>query len=166
MSSSKDLRQAVAAHGAELYRLAYRQLSDVGVAEEVVQETFLRAWRARDRFDPNLASLRTWLFSIARNVIIDTLRRRSVRDQIVDLTDRAESIEDHADSVLRSFQVEEALARLSPAHREALVEVYYRDRPAKAVADELSLPVGTVRSRVFYGLRALRLALEEMGWRE
>jgi len=65
-----------AAHGAELYRFANRALRDAGAAQDVVQDTFLRAWRAADRYDPQLASLRTWLFSIARNVIVDHHRAR------------------------------------------------------------------------------------------
>ena len=73
-------------------------------------------------------------------------------------------MEDGTEALLRAFQVEEALRRLSPDHRTVIVEVYYRGRPAAEVAEELGIPAGTLRSRVFYGLRALRLALEEMGW--
>lgn len=164
LADEQGLRRAYAAHGGELYRLARRSLGDPGLAEEAVQETFLRAWRAADRFDPHLASLRTWLFAIARNVIIDFSRRRAARPKVVPIDEAPQRVEDETDALLRSFQVEEALSRLSPDHREALVEVYYRGRHPKEVADERGLPPGTVRSRVFYGLRALRLALEEMGW--
>src|SRR4051812_12969372 len=73
------LAEAYAAHGRELYRFAHRSLGDAGLAEEAVQDTFLRAWRAAERFDESLGSLRTWLFAIIRNVIIDVTRARAVR---------------------------------------------------------------------------------------
>src|SRR4028119_591594 len=70
-----DVQEAYAAHGAELYRFALRHLGDGGAAQDVVQEVFLRAWRASGSFDPHLASLRTWLFAIARNVLVARARR-------------------------------------------------------------------------------------------
>jgi RNA polymerase sigma-70 factor (ECF subfamily) len=73
---------------------------------------------------------------------------------------------DDLDRLLSCWQVEEALRKLSPDHRVVLVETYYRGRPYGDVAAELGVPVGTVKSRVFYALRALRLALEELGWQE
>src|ERR1700739_1831657 len=75
----RDVREAYAAHSGELYRFAVRSLGDRGLAEEAVQETFVRAWRAADRFDDELGSLRTWLFAIVRNVVIDLSRARAVR---------------------------------------------------------------------------------------
>src|SRR4028118_965500 len=84
-----DVQEAYAAHGAELYRFALRQLGDGGAAQDVVQEVFLRAWRASGSFDPHLASLRTWLFAIARNVVVDEARRFAVRPWQRQLTDDA-----------------------------------------------------------------------------
>jgi RNA polymerase sigma-70 factor (ECF subfamily) len=164
LHTEEDLRAAYRTHGAELYRFARRALDDEGLAEEAVQEVFLRAWRAADRFDPHLASLRTWLFAIARNVVVDFVRRRKARPQPVPLSDAPSEIEDGTEALLRAFQVEEALRRLSPDHRTAIVEAYYKGRPTAEVAEELGVPAGTLRSRIFYGLRALRLTLEEMGW--
>jgi RNA polymerase sigma-70 factor (ECF subfamily) len=80
---------------------------------------------------------------------------------VIDLT-RADG--DEFERALVSWQVEEALRRLGPDHRRVLVETYYRARPYADVAAELGIPEGTVKSRVYYALRALRLALEEMGW--
>src|SRR3712207_8146637 len=74
-----DVRAACAAPVAELYRFALRQLGDGGAAQDVVQEVFLRAWRAWGSYDPQLAGLRTWLFAIARNVVVDEARRFAVR---------------------------------------------------------------------------------------
>ena len=93
------MRAVYAAHGAELFRFAFRSLNDRGLAEEAVQETFVRAWQAADRFDDRLGSLRTWLFAIVRNVVIDLSRaaRRPAGarvagvadDDVIDLTDDA-----------------------------------------------------------------------------
>jgi RNA polymerase sigma-70 factor, ECF subfamily len=164
LTDDQGLRAAYAAHGGELYRFALRALSDSGIAEEAVQETFVRAWRAGDRFDPALGSLRTWLFSIARNVVIDFGRARSVRPNLNGSPPSEVTIDDPVNDVLIAWQVEEALRRISDHHRIAIVETYYRGRPHSEVAAELQIPEGTLRSRIFYGLKALRLALEEMGY--
>lgn len=158
---------AYRAHGGELYRAAQRSLGDAPLAEEAVQETFVRAWRAADRYDPLVASLRTWLFAILRNVVVDMARARAVRPMLA--TDPAREHEaadgvDEFDRALAAWQVEEALRNVTPEHRIALVEVHVRGRPYGEVAAELGVPVGTVKSRVYYGLKALRLALEELGW--
>jgi RNA polymerase sigma-70 factor (ECF subfamily) len=166
-----EFRAAYAAHGQELYRVAHRALRDGGLAEDAVQETFVRAWRAVDRYDPDRASPRTWLFAILRNVVIDLHRARSVRPPVAapaddGAADGGVAADDDAyERALVSWQVEAALERLRPEHRRALVEVYYRGRPYAEAAVELGVAVGTVKSRVFYALRSLRDALEEMGWR-
>src|SRR5206468_13055540 len=79
LATDDGVRAVYAAHGPELYRFAVRSLGDRGLAEEAVQETFVRAWRAADRFDDELGSLRTSLFAIVRNVVIDLSRSRAVR---------------------------------------------------------------------------------------
>ena len=168
LSRDDGLREAYTAHGAELYRFALRSLDDRGAAEDVVQETFLRAWRGSERYDPSLSTLRTWLFSIARNVVIDHVRAATVRPwhrQVVDVTDSdhlAEVTPDASERLLRGWIVEEALRRLGEDHRQALVETYLADRPYADVAAELGIPVSTLRSRVFYGLKALRVIMDEM----
>ncbi|TFV73954.1 sigma-70 family RNA polymerase sigma factor [Blastococcus sp. CT_GayMR20] len=162
-----DVRAAYAAHGPELYRFAHHQLGDSGAAQDVVQEVFLRAWRATGSFDPQLASLRTWLFAIARNVVIDQVRRCAVRPWQRDLTDdaglQAAPGDDLDERLVDAWVVEEALRRIGEDHRVAIVQTHLRGRPHQEVAAELGIPVGTVRSRIFYGLKALRLAMEEMG---
>jgi RNA polymerase sigma-70 factor (ECF subfamily) len=126
----------------------------------------VRAWRAGDRFDSSLGSLRTWLFAIARNVVIDFGRARAVRPQLDGGAEVDAGTEDPIEAVMVAWQVEEALRRISEDHRVAIVETYYRGRPHAEVAAELRIPEGTLRSRIFYGLKSLRLALEEMGWTE
>jgi RNA polymerase sigma-70 factor (ECF subfamily) len=157
------LRVAFLSHGGELYGYARRSLGDNGAAEDVVQETFIRAWRARERFDSNLGTLRTWLFTIARRVVIDHARSRAIR-RTEPLPVDAAMADDEVERAMTGWQVEEAIRRLRPEHRQVLVETYYRGRSGRDVAEVLGIPEGTVRSRLFYALRTLRLTLEEMGW--
>lgn len=157
------LHRAFLAHGRELFGFARRALDDTSAAEEVVQETFIRAWRARHRFDSNLGSLRTWLFAIERNVVIDHTRARSLR-RTEPLEDDIATSSDELEQAMVGWQVEEGIRRLRPDHRQVLLEVYYRGRSSREVALELDIPEGTVRSRLFYALRSLRLVLEEIGW--
>jgi RNA polymerase sigma-70 factor (ECF subfamily) len=159
------LQAAFLAHGGELYGYARRRLSDRGLAEEAVQETFLRAWKARRRFDPSFGTTRGWLFAIERHVVIDLARARTRRPTdplLSDLTD----LDDHAERVVVSWQVEEAIRRLRPEQRRVLIEVYYRGRKSSEVARALAIPEGTVRSRLFYALKGLRLMLDDMGWQD
>ena len=164
LTDERDVREAYSAHSAELYGFAVRSLGDAGLAEEAVQETFLRAWRAGERFDPEIGSLRTWLFAILRNVVIDLGRARASRPGLAD--GGIEPSVEPFDQALLSWQIEEAMRRIGEQHRQVLVETYYRGRPYAEVAEELGVPEGTVKSRVYYGLRALRVVLEEMGYED
>lgn len=169
LGNEADLRAAYAAHGAELYRFALRTLGDSGLAEEAVQDTFVRAWRAADRHDPGRGALRTWLFAICRNAVIDLHRARSIRPVTLgqeegsvraELADPSNPIEEK----MAAWQIEEALRSISEERRHAIVETYYKGRSYKDLSEELGVPEGTLRSRVFYGMKALRRELEEMGW--
>jgi RNA polymerase sigma-70 factor, ECF subfamily len=164
LGEERDVREAYAAHSGELYGFAVRSLGDAGLAEEAVQETFVRAWRAGDRFDPKIGSLRTWLFAILRNVVIDLGRARAVRPGVAQ--EGIEPSVEPLEEALLAWQVEEAMRRIGVDHRRVIVETYYRGRPYSEVAEELGVPEGTVKSRVYYGLRALRVALEEMGYED
>lgn len=167
-SREEGVREAYAAHGGELYRFALRGLGDVGLAQDAVQETFLRAWRARERYDPQVAALRTWLFGIARNVVVDLHRNRGARPWLRSLVDHETLAGSSApgpdawEGLVRRWLVEEALRRLGDDHRVALEQTYLLDRSYDEVAAELGIPVSTLRSRVFYGLKALRVVMEEM----
>ena len=133
-------------------------------AEDVVQETFLRAWRSRDVLDRPGTSVRAWLFTVARNIVIDEWRTKRARSEVT-VADVPEvpSQDDRTDQLLLSWVVAEAITRLSEEHRAVLLECYYRGRPVAKAAELLGIPEGTVKSRTHYALRALRLALEEMG---
>ncbi len=113
---------------------------------------------------PQIGSLRTWLFAILRNVVIDLGRARAARPTVAD--GGIEPSVEPFDEALLSWQIEEAMRRIGDDHRRVLVETYYRGRPYAEVAEELGVPEGTVKSRVYYGLRALRVVLEEMGYED
>jgi RNA polymerase sigma-70 factor, ECF subfamily len=162
LTREREVREAYAAHAGELYGFAMRSLGDTGLAEEAVQETFVRAWRAGERFDPEIGSLRTWLFAILRNVVTDLGRARAARPAISQ--GGAEPSVEPLEEALLAWQVEEGMRRLGEDHRRVLLETYYRGRPYAEVAAELGVPEGTVKSRVYYGLKALRVVLEEMGY--
>ncbi len=164
LTRERDVREAYAAYSGELYGFALRSLGDSGLAEEAVQETFVRAWRAGERFDPQIGSLRTWLFAILRNVVIDLGRARASRPRVAEggIEPSVEPLE----QALLSWQIEEAMRRISDDHRRVLVETHFRGRPYNEVAAELGVPEGTVKSRVYYGLKALRVVLEEMGYED
>jgi RNA polymerase sigma-70 factor (ECF subfamily) len=134
-------------------------------AEDLVQETFLRAWRHPESVDPRRGSPRGWLFTTARNLAIDAWRRRGgrYREVVADEVPEPRHPIDEADRAVEAWLVAEALGRLSPAHREVLVECFYRGRSVSEAAADLGVPPGTVKSRTHYALRSLRLVLTEMG---
>lgn len=148
-----------------LHLYAWRRLGDPNAAEEVVQDTLVRAWRHADRFDPERGSLPAWLFTIAHNVVTDRQRRRGARPrEVAPVRDADAPLNDvDVDRALEAWQLAEALRGLTPEHRGAIVEVHYLGFTVREVAARHDLPVGTVKSRLYYGLRALRLRLEEMG---
>jgi len=137
---------------------------DRAKAEDVVQETLLRAWRHREVLERSNAAVRGWLFTVARNILIDEWRTRRHRSEttVADVPEVKE-VDDRTDQLLLSWVVAEALTKLSPEHRAVLRECYYGGRSVSDAATRLGVPEGTVKSRTHYALRALKLALEEMG---
>ncbi len=132
-------------------------------AEDVVQETLVRAWHHIDRIDPGQSPM-PWLATVARRIVIDAHRARGARPQEVN-PEPLEYVpaDDQWEPLLRGMVVAEALQSLSEAHREVLVETVLRDRSVNQAAEALGIPVGTVKSRVYYAVRALRVLLEERG---
>lgn len=161
--------EAVAAlyreHGAALRRFA-RGAVDSEKAEDIVQEAIIRVWR---QAPPATQGLRPYLYRTVRNLIVDQHRLASRRPRTVasveEAGDRfAVAVDaERIDELLDRVVMEEALARLTPEHRQALVAVHYRRLTVAEAAVELGVPAGTVKSRCFYALRALRAALDEMG---
>jgi RNA polymerase sigma-70 factor, ECF subfamily len=131
-------------------------------AEDIVQETLLRAWRLGGRLDRRCA--RQWLFTVARNLVVDRHRARQARPpQVSDAPLAALAAPDELERVMVGWQVVDALRALKPAHRQVVIEVYYRDRSVAQAAKALGIPEGTVKSRTYFALRALRKLLEARG---
>jgi RNA polymerase sigma-70 factor, ECF subfamily len=149
-------------HGRYLVAYAARLTGDRQLAEDIVQETLLRAWRHADRLTDEQGSVRGWLLTVTRNIATDKARARKARPPEVeegpDVHD-VRSVRDHAEDVANSLVVADALRTLSPEHRAALVETYYQGRTMTEAARVLGIPPGTVKSRVHYALQQLRVTL-------
>lgn len=142
-----------------------RLTGDRARAEEIVQETLVRAWAHAAELDLDPGALRGWLFTVARNLVTDLRRADAARPSTVP-DEHALAVApapDDLERAVQSWTVAEALGRLTPEHRAVLVETFYEGRSVAEAAVRLGVPPGTVKSRTFYALRALRLALEEIG---
>jgi RNA polymerase sigma-70 factor, ECF subfamily len=158
------LRDLYAEHAGPLLAYLIRLTGDRGRAEDLLQETMLRAWRRAAVFENGRGSARAWLCTVARNLMIDDIRARAARPIEAELTDYTGGVEpDPYEPALLAWEVADALTALSPEHRAVLIEVYYRRATVSQAAQTLGIPPGTVKSRTFYALRALRLAFQERG---
>ena len=147
-----------------LYGFGLRLLGgNSGLAEELVQESFMRLWQGAGRFDPSRGTVRALLFTIARRVAVDLLRRPSSRAFAPELED-IEGFDALADEVLLAVTIRDAMMSLSPVHREVLELIYDEDLKLGEIACKLDVPLGTVKTRAFYALRAMRTALRERGF--
>ena len=157
------IREMYDAHASTLHGWARRRFPDEREAEELVQDTLYLAWKNRHQFDPDRGTERSWLFGILRNEAASRHRRNSRRLSLVS-TD-AHIVESTVDDVdeLESIVVTEALNALSEDHRKVLIAAHLEGRRVREIPAELALPEGTVKSRLYYGLRSLRAELEERG---
>lgn len=158
------IRSLYEEHGRSLLAYAARLTGDHAAAEDVVQETLVRAWKHAQAMVDQKGSVRGWLLTVARNIVIDRARAKSSRPTEVAESPVTGPVEaDHAENVVNSIVVLGALENLSAEHREVLVELYYRGRTVAEAAELLGVPPGTVKSRSYYALRAMRAAITGNG---
>ena len=149
-----------AAHAGPLLRYVSRLTGDRQSGEDIVQETLLRAWLHADQLVDDDSKVRSWLFRVAHNIAVDELRYRRARPaQVVAEPPAGRDLPDLSERLVTQISVTEALAALAPEHRSVLVEVFWAGRSTAETAQRLRIPHGTVKSRLFYGLRKLRTTL-------
>jgi len=153
------IRMLYQEHGNALLTYATRLTGDQWIAEDIVQETLLRAWRHAAPLNEQVGSIRGWLFTVTRNIATDRIRSRAVRPAEVaaghDNSERT-SVADHAQRVVDSLVALDVLEKLSEEHRAVVIELYVRGRSGPEAAEVLGIPVGTVKSRAHRALSAMR----------
>jgi RNA polymerase sigma-70 factor (ECF subfamily) len=148
--------------------------NDLQLAEDIVQETFVKVWQRPDVVNNRYSSIGPWLFTVARNLVNDHKRMRMAR--AIEVSDaELTTVPDQGDPIgdsLQAHAIWQAVARLTPQHRAVLVQVYHHDRSLMDAAKRLGIPVGTVKSRTHHALRSLRTIIDELcligedtGWR-
>lgn len=171
------MRELYAAHAGILLGYVRRLVGgDTARAEDVVQETLLRAWKHPHALDPQRSggvAVRAWLLTVAKHLVIDGERARRARPKEVPAPDSGEDalgavrplrVDDELlDRILLAHGMADALSTLTADHRAVIDQLYFRDRSVAHTAQALGVPEGTVKSRAYYALRALRVACEERG---
>jgi len=150
-------------HAGELWRFALRLTSDRQAAEDAVQEVLLRAWKDPGLVDRDDAAARAWLFTATRNLIIDRWRSAAFRHELGTANPPDAQSDDATSVVLDRWLITEALSALSVEHRAVISAAYFEGRSVADIAARFSIPEGTVKSRLHYGLRTLKLILQENG---
>ena len=165
-STDEELMTALyTEHYSVLLSFVLRYVQDRHRAEDLVQETLLRAWRHVGHLDPEPGRTRSYLLTIARNVVTNAWRAEQRRPRLVQDERAVEAVPvaDDVDELVEGWLVAEAVDRLSDDHRAVVRAMYYEGRSVAEAARELSVPEGTVKSRAYYAVRALRRVFEEMG---
>ncbi|MGN6722547.1 MAG: sigma-70 family RNA polymerase sigma factor [Marmoricola sp.] len=157
----ESLRALHDSHASVLRGYVRRLTGDDARAEDIVQETMIRAWK--HGIEDSQSGSRAWLFTVARNLVIDEVRSAHSRHEVSsdELLDRGQS--DQTDALFDAMLIADALQSLSLDHRAVVVLAYYRRLSVAEISEELDIPQGTVKSRLHYGLRNMRLALQERG---
>lgn len=155
------IRRLYVDHSEALLSWALGQVSDQRDAEEVVSDTLVKAWRRYDQYDAKRGSERSWIFGIARNTAIDRHRKSKRHLRLVDDEALAGSDDGGIEALAEASVVRDALNELPAHHRTVIVEAFFLGKKVSEIADKLEIPAGTVKSRMYYGVRALRAALEE-----
>ncbi|HWI53545.1 MAG TPA: RNA polymerase sigma factor [Symbiobacteriaceae bacterium] len=157
-----DVRELLAGHHANVFAFLYRMTGDAHLAEDLMQETFVRALRAAERYEPR-GKVSTWLFSIAANAARDHWRRQQRRPEVtcVELAYGSQAVDGAPED---EMDIRAALLNLPLEQRSVLILRYYHDLSYAEIAETLVIPLGTVRSRIHKGLERLKASLaEEVG---
>jgi RNA polymerase sigma-70 factor, ECF subfamily len=155
------IRQLYSHHAKALHGYVEHFCPDGASTDDIVQETFIRAWRHLPQLSADDRPIRPWLFRVARNLLIDADRAARARPMTVqEQPDEEAGTDPGLDQVLDRELVSAALQQLSPGHQAVLVQTFYHGGTLATVARELGIPHGTARSRLHYALRALRQQLQ------
>lgn len=146
-------------YGAAVYSLCLRRLSDPGSAEDATQDTFTSIWRRAVTFDPNRGTATGWVFAVARNATAQLVRRRRPTPGDLTVLDPDETA--HEENAVTRLAVHAALTRLPKTERLVIELAYFEDLSHTQIADRLSLPLGTVKTRIRSGLQRLAQYLDE-----
>jgi RNA polymerase sigma-70 factor (ECF subfamily) len=151
------------AHAPALHRYVARLTSDPALAEDIVQESLLRLWKNHSLLESDDLAARRWLFTVARNLSVDEARSARSRHEIQSELVPERASPDETDASLSKWLLQDALKSLSREHRTVVIGAYHLGLPIAELAAQAGVPEGTIKSRLHYGLRALRLALQERG---
>lgn len=163
-NDQEDLLSALdRSHRQALMSYVHRMTTDHGLTQDIVQETLLKAWKNPSILERGEDATRAWLFTVARNLVIDD--RRSARFRRESTAEVLPEIPtpDQTNAVLDAWVISDVLSTLSEAHRRAIISAYYLGNSVAEIAKEEGVAVGTVKSRLHYALAALRLSLQERG---
>ncbi len=161
--STDAVTELSARYRARVQHLGVQLLGDRGLAEEMTQETFTRLWRRASAYDPERGSVPSFVFTIARRVAVDIWRRPSSRridDPVVARPPPGPP--DEISQLVTGLAVKQALTTLSTAHRQIIELGYFRQLSQSEIAERLGLPLGTVKTRTYHALRALKAALPDL----
>jgi RNA polymerase sigma-70 factor (ECF subfamily) len=154
----RALQQLYSRHHIRIYRFALRFLNDEAAAEDTVSEVFIDVWRQAERFEGR-SQVTTWLLAIARNKALSLLRRRSSEELDDEVAEFIEDPSDNPEAAMlksqRASVLQDCLTQLSPAHREIVDLVYYHEKSVEEVAEIISVPANTVKTRMFYARKRI-----------
>ncbi|MER5201213.1 sigma-70 family RNA polymerase sigma factor [Streptomyces sp. NPDC002755] len=159
------LENLITEHSRAVVAYATKILRDQHLAEDIAQEAFIRAWPHAERLYSKAGSIRGWLLTVTRNLIIDRSRSSAVRNEVFGASnmpgpsDGETTLPDHAESIATTMHTLALLNNLTREHREVVLHIYVFEHSVREVAELLSIPVGTVKSRHHYALNALRSRL-------
>ena len=163
--STEAFRSVYDRYGRMVYSIAFRILQDSQLAEECVQDVFVEVWRHAKRYDPVRGQPSTWLCAIARNRALDAVRsrsRRPVPQADIELSGSSPDTADILAAADEAVHVAEAMATLQPAQLEVLQLAYFDGLSHSEIAARLTLPLGTVKSRLRLALDRLRPLAEDL----